>query len=212
MLSRKTDVNYNKFDIIKQIIEFIKAMGNDDKVIIFCGKKARADDLSSEISMKGIGVQCIHGSRDQADREQALEDIKEGLVRILIATDVASRGIDIGDITHVINYDFPRNIEEYVHVSEINFFRLIFNQHIIIYGFFFFKRVGRTGRAGKTGVSISFFTRQDWGSADELIKILEEADQNIPDELRAMKSRFDSMKERKAREGASVGGRGGDRR
>lgn len=98
-------------------MEFIQSMSDDDKAIIFCGKKARADDLSSEISMKGISVQCIHGSRDQADREQALEDIKEGLVRILIATDVASRGIDIGDITHVVNYDFPRNIEEYVHVS-----------------------------------------------------------------------------------------------
>lgn len=53
----------------------------------------------------------------QSDREQALEDIKNGYVKILIATDVASRGIDIGDITHVINYDFPRDIEEYVHVS-----------------------------------------------------------------------------------------------
>lgn len=57
----------------------------------------------------------------QSDREQALEDIKSGLVKILIATDVASRGIDIGDITHVINFDFPRDIEEYVHVSLRNF-------------------------------------------------------------------------------------------
>lgn len=71
------------------------------------------------------------------------------------------------------------------------------------------KRVGRTGRAGKTGISISFFTRQDWGSAEELIKILEEADQVVPDELRAMKSRFDSMKERKDRERESLGGGGG---
>lgn len=93
-------------------------MEGDDKAIIFCGKKARADDLSSEVSMKGIPCQCMHGNREQADREQALEDIKDGRVKILIATDVASRGIDIGDITHVINYDFPRNIEEYVHVSQ----------------------------------------------------------------------------------------------
>lgn len=57
----------------------------------------------------------------QSDREQALEDIKSGLVKILIATDVASRGIDIEDITHVINYDFPRDIEEYVHVSSMKF-------------------------------------------------------------------------------------------
>ena len=70
-------------------------------------------------------VQSIHGDRDQSDREQALLDLKSGQVKILLATDVASRGIDISDITYVVNFDFPRNIEEYVH------------------------RVGRTGRAGK---------------------------------------------------------------
>lgn len=100
---------------------FVKNMDKTEKAIIFCGKKARADDLSSEMSLQGIPVQCIHGDRDQSDREQALEDIKTGMVNILIATDVASRGIDIGDITHVVNYDFPRNIEEYVHVSLLNF-------------------------------------------------------------------------------------------
>lgn len=104
---------------------------------------------------------------------------------ILIATDVASRGIDIGDITHVVNYDFPRNIEEYVH------------------------RVGRTGRAGRTGISLSFFTREDWGSAGELINILEEANQEVPDELREMRKRFEAMKERKDKERSMFGGGGG---
>ncbi|KAF5306529.1 hypothetical protein FQR65_LT18539 [Abscondita terminalis] len=97
--------------------------------------------------------QSIHGDREQCDREQALADITDGTVQILIATDVASRGLDIEDITHVINYDFPRNIEEYVH------------------------RVGRTGRAGRSGHSISYFTRADWASASELIPILQEANQ-----------------------------------
>lgn len=86
----------------------------------------------------------------------------------------------------MVNYDFPRNIEEYVH------------------------RVGRTGRAGRTGVSLSFFTREDWGSAAELIGILEEAHQEVPDELREMKRRFEAMKERKEREKSMFGGRGGD--
>lgn len=90
-------------------------MDPDEKAMIFCGKKARADDLSSEFSLEGISCQCMHGNRDQADREQALADIKSGVVKILIATDVASRGIDIEDLTYVVNYDFPRNIEEYVH-------------------------------------------------------------------------------------------------
>lgn len=74
-------------------------MEPDDKVIVFVGKKARADDLASEFCLRNINCQSIHGNREQCDREQALEDIKDGTVRILIATDVASRGIDIPDIT-----------------------------------------------------------------------------------------------------------------
>jgi len=74
-------------------------MGPEDKAIVFVGKKLLADDISSDLALDGINVQCIHGNREQSDREQALEDIKSGDVNILIATDVASRGIDIGDIT-----------------------------------------------------------------------------------------------------------------
>ncbi|KAI8130502.1 putative ATP-dependent RNA helicase DDX43 [Lucilia cuprina] len=155
---------------------FIKNMKPDDKIIIFCGKKVRADDLSSDLTLDGYMCQCIHGSREQSDREQAIADITSGEVRILIATDVASRGLDIEDITHVINFDFPRNIEEYVH------------------------RVGRTGRAGRTGTSISYITRSDWGMAPELISILEEANQHVPEELRDMAQRFAKMKERKNEE------------
>uniref|UniRef100_H2ZTV6 RNA helicase n=1 Tax=Latimeria chalumnae TaxID=7897 RepID=H2ZTV6_LATCH len=104
--------------------EFIDCMKPEDKVIIFVGRKLIADDLSSDFSLQGIPVQSLHGDREQYDREQALDDFKKGKVRILIATDLASRGLDVHDVTHVFNFDFPRNIEEYVH------------------------RVGRTGRAG----------------------------------------------------------------
>ena len=79
-----------------------------------------------------------------------MQDFKDGRVRILIATDIASRGLDIKDVTCVINYDFPTNIEEYVH------------------------RVGRTGRAGRTGTSLTFMSRSDWKHAKELIQILTE--------------------------------------
>lgn len=68
-------------------------------MIVFCGKKARADELSSELVLAGLRCQTLHGDRDQSDREQALLDIKNGTVPILIATDVASRGLDIEDIT-----------------------------------------------------------------------------------------------------------------
>lgn len=171
-----------------RIFRFAKEMKPTDKAIIFCGKKDRADSLSCDFVLGGINCQSIHGNREQSDREQALADIKSGEVRILIATDVASRGIDIEDITYVVNYDFPRNIEEYVH------------------------RVGRTGRANRRGTSLSFLTRSDWGSAAELITILKEAEQEVPQELESMAERFKAKKEReKTERGGSRGGFRGNR-
>ncbi|XP_052903415.1 probable ATP-dependent RNA helicase DDX43 [Anopheles moucheti] len=168
-------------DKLNRINQFIRDMLPTDKVIIFCGKKTRADDLSSEFILSNIPCQSIHGNREQADREQAIEDIKSGAVNILIATDVASRGLDIEDITHVVNFDFPRNIEEYVH------------------------RVGRTGRAGRSGISLSFMTRSDWAVAAELIKIMEEANQEVPSEVRDMAKRFEARRDHR---GGGRGGRG----
>ena len=76
-------------------MEFLTQMEPDDKVIVFVGKKSKVDDISSDLCLKGVSCQSIHGDRDQEDRENALADLKSGEVRILIATDVASRGIDI---------------------------------------------------------------------------------------------------------------------
>ena len=167
--------------------EFIKDMASNDKVIVFVGKKIICDEISSDLALKGVDVQCMHGNRDQGDREQALEDLKSGNVKIMIATDVASRGLDIDDITHILNLDFPRTVEEYVH------------------------RIGRTGRAGRTGTSITIMSREDWRHAEELIKILEEASQEVPDELRDMARRFKVAQEKKAEEEKAYGirGRGG---
>ncbi|XP_068619483.1 probable ATP-dependent RNA helicase DDX43 [Battus philenor] len=158
------------------LMSFINNMEPTDKVIVFCGKKATATHVTTELCLKGILCQSLHGDRDQSDREAALEEMVDGSVNILVATDVASRGIDIQDLTHVINFDFPRHIEDYVH------------------------RVGRTGRAGKQGVSITFVTRQDWSHAGDLIKILTEADQEVPCELEIMARKFEAMKLRKAQE------------
>uniref|UniRef100_A0A663NC67 RNA helicase n=1 Tax=Athene cunicularia TaxID=194338 RepID=A0A663NC67_ATHCN len=132
---------------------FIDSMKPKDKVIIFVGKKLTADDLASDLGLQGIPVQSLHGDREQCDREQALDDFKTGKVRILVATDLASRGLDVHDITHVFNFDFPRNIEEYVH------------------------RVGRTGRAGRTGEAVTLVTKSNWRVASELIEILERTNQ-----------------------------------
>lgn len=169
------------------LFEFLYNMDPDDKVIIFCGKKITATHITSELAVKGIHCQSLHGDRDQTDREAALEEMVDGTVNILIATDVASRGIDIKDLTHVVNLDFPRHLEEYVH------------------------RVGRTGRAGKTGIALSFITKNDWAHARGLIKILEEANQEVPDELEKMAQRFEAMKIRRENEGGSSRGRGGGR-
>ncbi|XP_049632828.1 probable ATP-dependent RNA helicase DDX43 [Suncus etruscus] len=149
---------------------FLESMSPKDKVIVFVSRKAVADHLSSDLVLRQISVESLHGNREQSDRERALENFKTGKVRILIATDLASRGLDVHDVTHVYNYDFPRNIEEYVH------------------------RVGRTGRAGRTGVSITLITRNDWRVASELINILERANQIIPEDLVSMAERFKANK------------------
>uniref|UniRef100_A0A8C5FLE6 RNA helicase n=1 Tax=Gadus morhua TaxID=8049 RepID=A0A8C5FLE6_GADMO len=135
------------------VFDFIRNMEPNDKVLIFVGKKIMADDLSSDLCLRGLAVQSLHGDREQCDREEALRDFKDSRVRILVATDLASRGLDVIDITHIFNYDFPRNIEEYVH------------------------RVGRTGRAGRSGFAVTLVTREDWRNAGELITILERAGQ-----------------------------------
>ncbi|KAJ8250322.1 hypothetical protein COCON_G00222440 [Conger conger] len=168
------------------VYDFIHNMEPQDKVLIFVGKKIVADDLSSDLCLRGMAVQSLHGDREQCDREEALQDFKDGRVRILVATDLASRGLDVHDITHVFNYDFPRNVEEYVH------------------------RVGRTGRAGRSGASVTLVTRGDWRMAAELIHILERAGQTVPEELVLMAERFEKHKrERELTEPRGRGGGGG---
>lgn len=81
--------------------QFFREMTPTDKVIVFFGRKCKVDDIASDLALLGMSCQSIHGGREQSDREQALEDLKTGEVQILLATDVASRGIDIEDVTYV---------------------------------------------------------------------------------------------------------------
>ncbi|XP_062940586.1 probable ATP-dependent RNA helicase DDX53 [Cynocephalus volans] len=155
------------------IQEFLENMSPKDKVIVFVNRKLVVDDLSSDFGIQGLPVQSLHGDREQCDREEALEDFKSGKVKILITTDLASRGLDVNDVTHVYNYDFPQNTEEYIH------------------------RVGRTGRAGKTGTSISLITQDNSEIANELIQILKRANQSIPEDLVAMAKRYNFRKQKK---------------
>merc|ERR1719327_2323994 len=146
------------------------------KILIFSSTKREGDDLTREMRTDGWPALCIHGDKKQEEREWVLKEFKEGKSPILVATDVASRGLDVKDIKYVINYDFPNQIEDYIH------------------------RIGRTGRAGATGSSYTFFTTDKAKHAGDLIQVLREANQPVPEEL-----------ERLQGGGGSYGG-GSDRR
>lgn len=103
-----------------------------EKVIIFVRTKRSAETLARELDRRGFFVAAIHGNKSQNQRQRAIQLFKQNRVKVLLATDVASRGLDIDSVTHVINYDQPETYDDYVH------------------------RIGRTGRAGKTGVALTF--------------------------------------------------------
>jgi ATP-dependent RNA helicase DeaD len=111
-----------------------------ESAIIFCNTKAVTEQLAAELQQAGFQADWLNGDLPQSEREKVLERTRRGELRYLVATDVAARGIDISRLTHVVNYDFPEQIETYVH------------------------RTGRTGRAGRTGTALSLVTPQDLGT------------------------------------------------
>ncbi len=122
----------------KDLIRILEA-DNPESAIIFCNTKAATEQLASELQIAGLNADWLNGDLPQSDREKVLNATRKGNLRYLVATDVAARGIDISHVTHVINYDFPDALEQYVH------------------------RTGRTGRAGRTGTAISLVTPTDLG-------------------------------------------------
>lgn len=103
-----------------------------NKVLIFGRTKHGIEKLNKELEFRGFKVGAIHGNRRQSQRQRVLQSFKRNEIQVLLATDVASRGLDINNVTHVINYDLPQTYEDYIH------------------------RIGRTGRAGKTGFALTF--------------------------------------------------------
>lgn len=146
-----------KDDRLKQ---FLQNMGKRAKILIFCGTKRMCDQLA--YTLKDFRATAIHGDKGQDQRDNVLRMFKQGRSSILCATDVAARGLDIPNVDAVVNYDFPGNIEDYIH------------------------RIGRTARAGAKGTSYSFFTPADSKHADSLVKIIRDAGQEPPDDLLQM--------------------------
>jgi len=132
------------------------------RILIFSQTKRVADVITKDLRMDGWPARVLHGDKNQSERDWVLQEFQSGKSPVMVATDVASRGLDVDDIKLVVNYDFPPQMEDYVH------------------------RIGRTGRAGNKGTAISFFTPQDSKKAAELIKILSEAKQELPPELEKM--------------------------
>lgn len=115
-----------------RLLDHILRDADIDQCVIFTSTKAMTEVIADELYEKGFAANCLHGDMPQGWRNRTLMDLRKGRCKILVATDVAARGIDVPTITHVINYDLPKQAEDYVH------------------------RIGRTGRAGRTGIAITF--------------------------------------------------------
>nr|AAA29013.1 Mab4611 antigen (vasa) [Drosophila melanogaster] len=180
---KQTIYEVNKYAKRSKLIEILSEQA--DGTIVFVETKRGADFLASFLSEKEFPTTSIHGDRLQSQREQALRDFKNGSMKVLIATSVASRGLDIKNIKHVINYDMPSKIDDYVH------------------------RIGRTGRVGNNGRATSFFhPEKDRAIAADLVKILEGSGQTVPDFLRTCGAGGDGGYSNQNFGGVDVRGRG----
>eukprot|EP00286_Rhodomonas_abbreviata_P000205 CAMPEP_0181290574 /NCGR_PEP_ID=MMETSP1101-20121128/1485_1 /TAXON_ID=46948 /ORGANISM="Rhodomonas abbreviata, Strain Caron Lab Isolate" /LENGTH=281 /DNA_ID=CAMNT_0023394865 /DNA_START=105 /DNA_END=946 /DNA_ORIENTATION=- len=140
--------DYEKYPRLQVHMRQVK---DSDRVIVFVETKKGCDQLTRSLRGEGFPCRCIHGDKSQQERDETLADFKNGRIPVLIATDVAARGLDVKNICMVINFDMPNNIEDYIH------------------------RIGRTGRAGAKGTAVSFFTDKASKMARDLVEILREA-------------------------------------
>ncbi|XP_057983076.1 DEAD-box ATP-dependent RNA helicase 37-like [Malania oleifera] len=160
--------------------------GKQALTLVFVETKKGADSLEHWLCMNGFPATTIHGDRSQQEREMALRSFKSGKTPILVATDVAARGLDIPHVAHVVNFDLPNDIDDYVH------------------------RIGRTGRAGNTGLATAFFNESNASMARPLSELMQEANQEVPPWLTRYATRpYGGGKNR--RYGGGGGGRFGGR-
>ncbi|KAF8039718.1 hypothetical protein BT93_B2053 [Corymbia citriodora subsp. variegata] len=142
------------------LIEKLPSLIDEGDVLVFASKKAAVDEIESQLSQRAFKVAALHGDKDQASRMEILQKFKSGTYHVLIATDVAARGLDIKSIKSVVNFDIARDMDMHVH------------------------RIGRTGRAGdKDGVAYTLITQKEARFAGELVNSLIAAGQNVSTEL-----------------------------
>lgn len=136
-----------------------------DRCLVFVETKKGCDMLTRSLRADGFQARAMHGDKSQEERDWTLREFKSMQSTLLIATDVAARGLDVDDIRLVVNFDFPKEMDSYIH------------------------RIGRTGRAGKTGFAVSFFVAEKNARLSrELVQILKRTDQVVPPELESLGS------------------------
>ncbi|CAG7785746.1 unnamed protein product [Allacma fusca] len=142
------------------------AQEDENKTIIFAETKRKVDHLTREMRKIGWAAMCIHGDKTQGERDWVLKEFRGNRAPILVATDVAARGLDVEDVKFVINFDYPHSSEDYIH------------------------RIGRTGRSKKLGTAYSFFTPDNSKQVHDLIDVLKEANQTVNPKLYDLKNHW----------------------
>jgi ATP-dependent RNA helicase DeaD len=135
---------HEKLEALSRILDIEGA----ERTIIFCRTKKRVDELTEGLQARGYSAEAIHGDLNQVQRNRVMKRFKEGGSEMLVATDVAARGLDIENVTHVVNYDLPQDTESYVH------------------------RIGRTGRAGRSGTAITLVTAKEFRQIRQMERVL----------------------------------------
>lgn len=149
---------WEKEDKIARLLEEMTSDGTA-KILIFAETKKRCDELTRSMRKNGYRAMCIHGDKKQEERDWVLGEFRSGKAQVLVATDVAARGLDVDDVKFVVNYDYPMQDEDYIH------------------------RIGRTGRKNNTGTAYTFMTEKNGKSVSQLIQILKEANQVVNPQL-----------------------------
>ena len=137
----------DQYDKNELLLDLIKQQ-NMTKVLVFVGMKYKADRVVDMLGKAGISAEAIHGNKSQYQRTRALNNFKSGRARVLVATDIAARGIDVSNISHVVNYDLPNEPENYVH------------------------RIGRTARAGESGTAYSFCSAEERNYLNQIERVI----------------------------------------